>query len=836
MFRLGAFIKSVLSNIFKLVLLKSSLCAIAIFVGIANFADAHAETVYFDGESQMALWQRYSGEQSSQVLTTLFDEQIDSHVAVFAARGPHPGSLLGGVTLDTGWNNRTEFKISWKMKFSASPRLEVVVHTSDGTRFLVYEADAVNSLKSQNSVQQPNAENSAWRSFSRNLARDVKHIEPDNSLLAVNGIIVRGTALLDDIQLSAIDLEDSENNEEKTNTDDLISAPAPISVARRQNADKSTFLTWVPSPSANSYDIQMLSQGETDPKILSGIVSEESCKDDFCVFTLPADWRSEGASLQVRSVNGPALSSWVLAGKPPVANAGLDRSVAQWDFIAVDGSLSSDSDGKIATYHWRNDGFLVGRGQRTEIQLPLGKHNVELTVTDDAGLASIDQVQVTVFEEPDHAVGNSVGDVEMLLEKLVVSQSQLNSHMTSIATANGYVYIANIEHGPDGDADGINLKTVVRQGAQTEEGEWRWTEKVIDERTVFDQWHTAPSIEVDGDGLVHVVYNMHNTPWQYVRTTRPHDLNTFEFYGQEITDEQIRNWKFHNSTSFPSFGYADIPGTQITYPRFEKDTNGELFLTYRFASRPKRSWPDRTFATGIAEYSRLTRSWSAIGKPLEVTAEDFQPHAKAPETSTPFAAKTGWTAYHPSLVFNDQGGMGVFMLWRSGTAGDQSIKPCFTWTDDKKLFRAMSGESLSLPLQPDDCSNLGFPDSQGFHNVADSEMDSHDHVYITLAPTDGPELLITYDEFSGEWIKEESPAGAAEIFLDSEDNLWAVASGPKVFKRLYRSTDWEEVYEDSTVKQCYPKSAVSEDGSTAFIYTQDCDGKNISVRAMRLQP
>jgi hypothetical protein len=225
---------------------------------------------------------------------------------------------------------------------------------------------------------------------------------------------------------------------------------------------------------------------------------------------------------------------------------------------------------------------------------------------------------------------------------------------------------------------------------------------------------------------------MHNIPWQYKRTVNPHDIQSFEFHGPPVSRQQIDNWKFKNSTSFPSFGYAAIPGTQITYPRFEKDPNRELYVTYRFASRPKRSWPERTFGTGIAKYSRADQKWTAIGEPLDVTVADFDSHPDAPQTSTPFAAKTGWTAYHPSPVFGNQSGMGVFMLWRIGTAGANISKPCFAWSDNKLNFETLEGVPLLLPLQPETCSNLGFPDSQNFFNIADSEMDSQGNIHLAL--------------------------------------------------------------------------------------------------------
>ena len=596
-------------------------------------------------------------------------------------------------------------------------------------------------------------------------------------------------------------------------------------------------LKWRTDGSPDNYDIRLLSSTGAVLNSLSGLVASTNCVGTSCVIALPVDWVIEnGSTLQIRSYDGSAVSAWISSGIAPLADAGPDRGHVQGASIVISGGNSIDRDGNIDAYQWRQNGTLLGQSANVSLALPVGSHTIELTVLDNSGLSSSDEMQVSVFAKSNISIGNNVGDVEKILDALTVSTSQINTQMTPLATADGYVYTANIEHGPNGDEDGVTLHTVVRKGRQNTNGSWSWESVLVEDRTVFDQWHTAPSIEIDKDGQVHVVYNMHNIPWQYKRTSQPHDIQSFEFHGQYVSQEQIDLWKFNNSTSFPSFGFAEIPGTQITYPRFEKDPNGELYLTYRFASRPKRSWPERTFATGLAEYSRAEQSWTAIGEPLNVTSADFDFHPDAPLTSTAFAAKTGWTAYHPSMVFDNQSGIGVLMLWRSGTAGASTSKPCFAWSDNKLDFETLEGVSLALPLQPEECSNLGYSDSKSFYNVADSEMDSQGNIYLTLSPTDSSSLLLSYSASTGQWKEEESPSGASEIFVDMEDNLWAVSSGPKVHKRTSSTGAWQEIYSYSGARQCYPRAVVSGDGSTAFIYTLDCNWENVSVYGLRLKP
>ncbi|MEM9328557.1 MAG: PKD domain-containing protein, partial [Bacteroidota bacterium] len=109
----------------------------------------------------------------------------------------------------------------------------------------------------------------------------------------------------------------------------------------------------------------------------------------------------------------PNLFNW-LAGRsggtplnPPVANAGTDQVVTDEDndgseLVTLDATGSSDSDGNIVNYAWTIDGNLVASGVSPTVTLPIGISTILLTVTDNDGLSSTDQVQVTV----ESAAGN----------------------------------------------------------------------------------------------------------------------------------------------------------------------------------------------------------------------------------------------------------------------------------------------------------------------------------------------------------------------------------------------------------------------------------------------
>ena len=65
--------------------------------------------------------------------------------------------------------------------------------------------------------------------------------------------------------------------------------------------------------------------------------------------------------------------------------------------ISFEGSLSSDSDGNIIAYSWREGSSVLStQASFTEANLSVGTHTITLTVTDDANATASDSVTVTV--------------------------------------------------------------------------------------------------------------------------------------------------------------------------------------------------------------------------------------------------------------------------------------------------------------------------------------------------------------------------------------------------------------------------------------------------------
>lgn len=126
----------------------------------------------------------------------------------------------------------------------------------------------------------------------------------------------------------------------------------------------------------------------------------------------------------------------VTANGAPTAVAGPDQTVTDNDgdgveVVSVSAAGSSDADGTVEFWAWREAGTVLATTETADISLPVGVHAIELTVTDNGGGTATDLVVVTV--EPDgpppaggesvyvsSSSGGSVGGVSFSDEDIVI--------------------------------------------------------------------------------------------------------------------------------------------------------------------------------------------------------------------------------------------------------------------------------------------------------------------------------------------------------------------------------------------------------------------------------
>lgn len=423
-------------------------------------------------------------------------------------------------------------------------------------------------------------------------------------------------------------------------------------------------------------------------------------------------------------------------------------------------------------------------------------------------------------------LGSGLQVVEVL-PRVPVSPQARNLFSTPAGLCGDKLIVASVE---EGSRFANRLSSVVRIGTRAENGSWQWRRVVLEERTLPDIWHTQPSVGIDSRQHVHVAYNMHNMPWQYVRSRTPCSIDDFEFRGTAMTDADLHTAFEENSSPWFDAGSAAIPGNQITYPAFFNDRNGDLYVTYRFAVRPARPWLERAFGGGIARFDADLQRWSPIGGEVPLSSRDARPAAPDAK-SHPFAWEPGWTVYHPRLWFDRTNAMYVSWMWRKEQAGIETKHPSFAVRPNPQApFRRADGSPYALPIGLSDVGVIdAFEPEHMFHAGTSITTDAQGAPLVVLeSDDDTPRTLVTYDATRERWrVAEPTPSGAPWVICEDDGTCWAYATGPRIFRRKKQELHWQLVYEQDGY--CDPKPLHVLGQHRRFVHVTRCDWSSARV-------
>jgi hypothetical protein len=106
----------------------------------------------------------------------------------------------------------------------------------------------------------------------------------------------------------------------------------------------------------------------------------------------------------------------------PEAVAGSDQSLTDSDNsgsedVTLDGSSSSDEGGSIASYEWFEFDVQsyppIATGVAPTVTLDVGTHTLTLRVTDDDGMVTEDQVEITILPAPNAPIADAGSDQQL---------------------------------------------------------------------------------------------------------------------------------------------------------------------------------------------------------------------------------------------------------------------------------------------------------------------------------------------------------------------------------------------------------------------------------------
>ncbi len=359
--------------------------------------------------------------------------------------------------------------------------------------------------------------------------------------------------------------------------------------------------------------------------------------------------------------------------------------------------------------------------------------------------------------------------------------ARFNSPLTSF---NDNIYVAFIS--PE-------MKTIVAQKKNN-----AWSTAIISNITQENPYHNAPSLGVDELGFVHVLYNMHATPWQYKMSTQSDDISHWQFRGQyagenpgfsTAKDSRCEGDCFDN---WLGQGIADIPGNQIGYMFLANDRNGRLYAAFRECNFCGNSYHQRQRSGGIAVYDAGRRKWQRIGG------------------ARPWATDSVYSTQGLHFYFDRSNRMHVSWVWGKHYTPEQSSDafwfnpnfPCYVYSDDggESFFNA-DGKALSLPIDFAESSPVIHPDW-----IRNPQENGYFWGYteITAAPDGKPFVLVfprteskptvrkSFLWWSGGWSAPTAlPWGGEDMVIDSHGTITVISSGIRMHRSRDNGKTWE---------------------------------------------
>ena len=168
-------------------------------------------TIYEDGEDNTTSRWSLIEDETNATVSNEYDAERGSQVIVFNGNGRDDGYLIGNKFDNEGsWDNESEFTIQWSMNYNENYKVQVILQTTNGLRYLYYtQRDEDLGHYSDKYIHYGlgvESRNGTWKTFIRNLQEDVDLYEDDNTITAVTGFRIYGSGKVDDIGLHSNDV------------------------------------------------------------------------------------------------------------------------------------------------------------------------------------------------------------------------------------------------------------------------------------------------------------------------------------------------------------------------------------------------------------------------------------------------------------------------------------------------------------------------------------------------------------------------------------------------------------------------------------------------------
>jgi hypothetical protein len=172
--------------------------------GVAHNAGLIKQTVYEDAEDgETAGWTVYDKLPAGAEIENVYDSDRQSNVIELTGSGTKNGYQL---ISDDGskWHNQTQKVIQWSMNYSELFVVHIDLETTAGHRYLIYRPLEYDQLGLGELVYfglGTDSMDGQWHTFVRDLQADLNVAQPGVAILEVNGFLIRGSGMVDDISM-----------------------------------------------------------------------------------------------------------------------------------------------------------------------------------------------------------------------------------------------------------------------------------------------------------------------------------------------------------------------------------------------------------------------------------------------------------------------------------------------------------------------------------------------------------------------------------------------------------------------------------------------------------
>ena len=163
-------------------------------------------TIYENAEDgNISRWVITDSDPIGATVKNIFDNGRGSRVIELNGTNYKNQYMIGGELNDSSrWNESENLNLLWSLKSDEGFLIDIILETQNGTRYIRYSDNENNLGLDGDTIHIGlgySSADGAWHDFNRNLQDDLKQFESNNTIIAINGLKVRGSCSLDNIEI-----------------------------------------------------------------------------------------------------------------------------------------------------------------------------------------------------------------------------------------------------------------------------------------------------------------------------------------------------------------------------------------------------------------------------------------------------------------------------------------------------------------------------------------------------------------------------------------------------------------------------------------------------------